>query len=322
MTAPLILALFAAAATFFGPRHLLRAGWVLGSPTWGIWAWQALTLATMLSVALIGLTLALPVLPVGPQLGALVRTTHLEVVDHYETPAGNWLATTALTASVVLATRAGFMFVRNLRRAARQRRQQLDGLQLIGDPHPGGFMMIEHSLPLVYCLPGRGRAVVVTSGALDALSDRELESVLAHERTHLRARHDVALALSEALNQTFKGLPLFRIAHEQVGILVEMQADDAARDKESRRAMASALVTLGTTVRPTPAPPDTVNSSVTRIHRLTGSPVGVRPRQQAAVGACTLAILVAPLALAVAPAIEATTRDCCHIAIPKGPARN
>lgn len=314
MTAPLILGLFALGAAAAGSRHLAQSRWVMRSPSWGIWAWQALTLAVASSIVLIGVTLALPILPVGPQLSAAVQSTHLDITDHYATPAGNGLALTALAGTLAVVARVIVLVARNLHASAVQRRTQLEGLALVGSPHPAGFTVIEHAAPLVYSLPGRRRAVVVTRGALETLTSRELDSVLAHERLHLRARHDLALALSSALAITFR-LPLFTTAHTQVAILAEMQADDAATDASSRRAMASALLSLGTTPGPNGAAPATVSSAYARIQRLTGTPSVVNNRQRAAVGACTLALLAAPVLLALAPALEASTRDCCHLAL-------
>lgn len=314
MTAPAILALFAVATTLLAPRHLLGARWVPRSPSGGILAWQAVSLAVLSSTILIGLTLALPILPIGAQLTSSVRTGHLDVTDHYATPAGNGLAIFALVATAALLTRVSWLFAGSLRRAALDRRRQIEALRMVGAAHPSGFTVIEHGVPLVYCLPGRHGAVVVTSAALHALSSAEMESVLAHERRHLRARHDLALALSGALARTFVGVSLFRIAHEQVAVLVEMQADDAAQNLTSRQAMATALVTLGTTVRPAVATGDSPGSAVSRVRRLAGARSHVPTRQWAAVGFGTLALMAAPVGLALTPALEASARDCCHVA--------
>ncbi|PUA80778.1 M56 family metallopeptidase [Nocardioides currus] len=314
MTAPLVLALFVLATAWAAPRHLLVARWVQRAPTLGIVVWQAVTLTVLLSTLLIGLTLALPILPVGPQLTSVMGTGHLDVTDHYATPAGNGLAVLALVGVVALALRSTYFLMTALRRASRQRRMQLAGLQLVGAPHPAGFTVIDHDVPLVYCLPGRQRAVVVTRGALDALTPDELESVLAHERTHLRARHDLALALSAALARTAGRVSLFRTAHEQITTLIEMQADDAARGRDARRAMATALMTLGSTSRPADAGAASTESAAPRIRRLINAAPLTGARQRCAVALGAVALLAAPVGLALSPALEASTNDCCHVA--------
>lgn len=319
MTAPLVLALFALATASLAPRCLVGARWVLRSPSGGILAWQAVTLAALSSVVLIGVSLALPLLPVGPQLARLVRTTHLDVTEHYETPAGNGLAALALISAAVVLGRVMWLFGASLRRARLDRRRQVEALHMVGTPHPAGFTVIDHAVPLVYCLPGRHGAVVVTAAAQEALSAEELESVLAHERRHLRARHDLALAMSGALARTFVGVPLFRTAHEQVAILIEMQADDAAQNLASRRAMATALLTLGATVRPVDTSAGEPGSALSRVRRLAAAQGPAPARHRVAVGFGALALVAAPLGLALSPALEASARDCCHLALPVEP---
>ncbi len=325
MTAPLVLALFALATATLAPRYLVAARWVVRSPSGGILAWQAVSVAVASSTILIGLTLALPILPVGAQLTSLARTTHLDVTDHYATPAGNGLAFLALLAAAAMTARVVVLFALALRRASRERRAQHEALRLVGTPSPEGYTVIDHAMPLVYCLPGRHRTVVVTSAALAALTAEELDSVLAHERGHLRARHDLALIVSGALARAFAGIAVFRTAHQQIAVLAEMQADDSARNWLSRRAMATALVTLGATGAATPRPlpsGTTATGSVTsRVGRLIGAPGRVLPRHRAAVALGVLALLAAPLALALSPALEASARDCCHVALPSEPVR-
>lgn len=319
MTAPLVLALFALTTAFIAPRHLLSAKWVVRSPSGAIVAWQAASLAVALSTVLVGLTLALPILPIGPQLTSLVRTTHLDVIDHYATPAGNGLAVVALVAAAALTTRVSVLLALSLRRAAKDRQVQMEALRLVGTPHPSGYTVIEHAMPLVYCLPGRHRTVVLTSAALAALSPEELKSVLAHERSHLRARHDLALTLSAALARAFPRVSLFQIAHQQIGVLAEMQADDAAQNLVSRRAMATALVALGTagaTTSPMPSVKAPAGSTTSRVRRLVGVEGRIPPLQRAVVGFGALALVMAPVALALSPALEASARDCCHVVIP------
>lgn len=313
MSAPLVLAVFAMLTASVSRRHLLTARWVERSPSWGIWAWQAASLAVALATLLIGVTLALPVLPVRSSLMEVLQTAHLDATEHYRTPAGNGLAIIALIASVLLAGRVLTVFGASLRSAVRLRSQHQAALALVGSVQVGGFTVVEHTLPLVYSLPGRRRTVVVTRAALNALSDQELQSVLAHERTHLRLRHDLALAFAEALARAFSVVPFFQIAHRQVSLLVEMQADDAARDSTSRHAMARALQAL----QPTGAP--TAGSA--RVRRLADTVKPAQIHHRLAIGTTTIVLLATPVTLALLPAVEASTHACCHEALPQAPRR-
>ncbi|MER6357216.1 M56 family metallopeptidase [Streptomyces sp. NPDC001634] len=139
---------------------------------------------------------------------------------------GDALVLTA-TASVVLLPIG--CLARCGRRACRARRRRLDLLALVGQRAPEyGTTIVEHGVPAVYCLSGRGARVVVTRGALDVLSETQLRAVLEHERAHIVGRHHLLRVLAEAFSRTFRGLPLGRHAKERTFLLLEMIADDRA----------------------------------------------------------------------------------------------
>lgn len=312
MIAPLILVAFAAIAGLVGGRLLLRVSWVHTSPHWGIWAWQALSMAVAGAIVLVPVTLAIPLLPVSSSAAQFLQTTSFHLMEHYSTPAGGWLALAALGVALCLLVRIVWLASSIVHRAVRARRAQLDLLTLVGQDHPAGFVLVEHGTPFVYCLPGRRRRVVVTSGALELLTVRELTVVLAHERTHLRARHDIALALSQLLARTFVPIPLFRRAHDEISALIEMQADDAARAFGDRTALAQALVTLSLEGAQRPAHASTHSVALARIRRLTSSPHRpMRLPQSISIAMATAVLISAPLGLALAPAVEAATQHCC-----------
>jgi Zn-dependent protease with chaperone function len=312
MIAPLILVAFAAIAGLVGGRLLLRVSWVHTSPHWGIWAWQALSMAVAGAIVLVPVTLAIPLLPISSSAAQILQTTSFHLIEHYSTPAGGWLALAALATALGTLARIVWLASSTLHRAAHARRAQLDALTLVGQNHPAGFVLVEHSTPFVYCLPGRRRRVVVTSRALELLTMRELAVVLAHERTHLRLRHDLALALSEALARTFVLIPLFRRAHDEITALIEMQADDAAQAAGDRTALARALVTLSLEGARRPAHAATHPVSLARIRRLTTSPHRpMRLPQSVSIAMATAVLISAPLGLALAPAVEAATQHCC-----------
>lgn len=98
-------------------------------------------------------------------------------------------------------------------------------MTLLAAPSLATAAVIDHAVPAAYCLPGRGRRIVLTSAALTALSDDELNAVLAHERAHLSGRHHLVVAFADGLSRAFPNVPLFRRAQEQVGRLVEMLAE-------------------------------------------------------------------------------------------------
>ena len=312
MTAPAALVAFALAVQVVGVRLLPRTPWTRLSPRWGIWAWQAVTLTAWSALILAGVALEAPVLPIATHLAQAVRTTPFEVTEHYSTPAGESLALLALAITTVAVTATVVSFLNNVVQSARRRRQQIDALTLVGTPHAAGFTLLESSTPIVYCLPGRHHTVVITRAALEVLSTDELQSVLAHERRHLRERHDLAMAWSDALARVFGRLSVFRVAQQEIGMLVEMQADDAASSLSDRRSMARALLALQNR---SGAPAGVAFSGIgtaVRVRRLVdweSSPM--RWQQRLAIGAASAALMAMPVALALAPAVEAAARGCC-----------
>lgn len=321
MLAPLVLLAFVALAATLGPRLLIRAAWVRRAPGWGVLAWQGLTVSLVAAIALVTATLALPLARPAELVARAAGASPAEVVEHYQTPAGPWLAYAAALAATALAARLLWLAAATLTRASRERRGQLDLLGLVGREHPGGFVVVDHPQPMVYCLPGRGSRIVVTSAATELLSEHELGLVLAHERAHLRARHDLAIALADILRRALGPIRVFRVAHEQVAMLVEMQADDAATD---RRGLAGALVRLGThpgthpgthsgTAQPAPRLAAGDVAAVVRVERLAAPLTSGRPwarRQSAVVTGAILALLATPAALAVTPLIEMVVTGC------------
>ncbi len=94
--------------------------------------------------------------------------------------------------------------VRSLSRVRRTRAEQQELLRLVGRPHPEGFTVVDHDEPAVYCLPGRARTVVVTSGR-SPCSRPASADWSSDELRHLRGRHHRALAWSDALARSFDG---------------------------------------------------------------------------------------------------------------------
>ena len=69
---------------------------------------------------------------------------------------------------------------------------------------PPDVRVLDHEVPLAYCLPGRRTSrVVVSAGTLGLLAGDEVDAVLAHERAHLRARHDLVLEAFDVLHRAF-----------------------------------------------------------------------------------------------------------------------
>ena len=92
-------------------------------------------------------------------------------------------------------------------------------------PGTGQVVVLEDAAADAYTLPGWPGRVVITQGMLSALSGREREVLLAHERAHAVGAHYLftsAARLAAAAN------PLLRPVATEVGYAVERWADERA----------------------------------------------------------------------------------------------
>jgi beta-lactamase regulating signal transducer with metallopeptidase domain len=210
-----------------GPALLARAPRLRAAPRAVMTLWQAVAVAAVL--AALGATLAVFTgTGLGPGRGAAERA----------------VAGAALLLTLVVLVRlvlTGHRVGTRLRSTRRRHRQLVDLLASDGD----GFVVVEGDVPVAYCLPGlaHGR-VVVSRGALTRLPPDGLEAVLAHERAHLLARHDLVLEAFTVLHRAFPRWVSSGRALSEVRLLVEVLADAAARRRCGPVPLARALVAL------------------------------------------------------------------------------
>jgi Zn-dependent protease with chaperone function len=203
--------------------------------------------------------------------------------------------------AAAVAGRVAWAYGSVLAGARRRRSVHDDVLAVIARPGPAADVrIIDGDRPAVYCLPGR-RRIVLTTGALTRLDDRELAAVLAHERAHLSGRHHIVLALAAALQRAFPFARIFRLAARQVAYLVEIAADDAAVRRAPRLTVASALLAVATAGVPAGALGAGGSAAAQRIQRLINPP----PQPSRAARAVTYAALTATAAPAAAVLVGA-----------------
>jgi hypothetical protein len=153
-----------------------------------------------------------------------------------------------LAAGLALLTLLWWVLLAALAAALQARRRQRELLTLLahGDPKVPGALVVDHPSAAAYCLPGLRSRIVVSVGTLELLGRRELAAVLAHERAHLRERHDLVLLPFTALRRAFPRSATCTDALSSVALLVEMLADDRALRGRPARELVSALVRFGT----------------------------------------------------------------------------
>jgi hypothetical protein len=128
---------------------------------------------------------------------------------------------------------------------ARRRQRTLLSLLAHGDPKVPGALVVDYPAAAAYCVPGLRSRIVISAGALALLDQAELAAVLAHERAHLRERHDLVVLPFTALRRAFPRSASARRAHAAVALLVEMLADDHALRHRPARELVTALIRVG-----------------------------------------------------------------------------
>lgn len=315
MTIGAVLLVYAVAVGWLGP---CPRGWLDRAPRLGAAVLLASSWSVLTSLALVGITLAVPATALSGGLSQLLGACVLRLRDAYATPGGGAVAGAGLTLSAVIVCRVAWAAGQALHdRRAEHRRQHL--LIALTVPHAAppavdrAAVVVDHPRPAAYCLSGRQPTVVVTSGAVDLLTDAQLDAVLAHERAHLAARHHRRLAAAAVASRSLPELPLLREVGERVHRLLEMHADQIAADDHDPATLASALVAVASggaspapTARTAGLAADGADTTA-RIRRLLLPPAPLsRPHRVLARGLAT-ALLTAPLVLALAPGAIAAT---------------
>jgi Zn-dependent protease with chaperone function len=247
MTAVLLLAAVAAACVQ-ASAVLAVAGWPRRAPAAAIMLWQAIGLSWGLAT-------------VGTLIGLGTATRRSGVAGSALSQLASFLERRGpgpfgmLAAARLISMAAGLVLLSLLVRVllsaaaaalrARQRQRLLLSLLAHGDPKVPGALVVDYPAAAAYCLPGLRSAIVISAGTLDLLDTDELAAVLAHERAHLRRRHDLVLLPFIALLHGFRWAPVAREAHRAVALLVEMHADDRALRHRPARELATALLRVG-----------------------------------------------------------------------------
>lgn len=261
MTAVALTVLLVATLAFtalLGPRALRRAAPALvHAPrtaaallTGGVLAWvlTALALGPLMAWTLSGPALL-------PEDAAEVCRRCLAAANPFAAahvdaavPAIVFLALPAL--GTVLLASAAVLETRRRRRATartgRRLRERAEPRTVLGHR----VLVIDDPRPFALTLPRRHGGVMVSTGALDALTPKELSAVLAHEHAHLRQRHHLLIAVMAALSRRLRWVPLIAAAAAAINHYLEIAADDAARRHVGTPALAGALLTLGEHAHP------------------------------------------------------------------------
>ncbi|MGH3328963.1 MAG: M56 family metallopeptidase [Streptomycetales bacterium] len=307
MTAGVLLA-WAGLLAVAAPPMLRRAAWTERAPRLGVLTWQAASVSMLGALVLSGVMLAVPASGLSSGYLGLLTNCVMAARALLSSSAGATAACAGILAASAIAVWMSCVSCWHAHQAVRQRRAHGQALSLLGRPARHlGAVVLDHPIPTAYCLPGRDRRIVVSTGALEALDETQLAAVLAHERAHLTWRHHHAIAAATALGAAFPFVPLLRDAATAIPRLIEMAADDTAAHHTDRGTVASALIALA--AAPRGALGAGGPAALTRIRRLL-RPAAPLPR------AVALAALTTALALITAPPALALTATSLADALP------
>ncbi|WP_067689586.1 M56 family metallopeptidase [Nocardia jejuensis] len=292
VTAPVFagLALFLAGPA---PALLSRATWPYRSPRAALVLWQAIALAAVLSAFGSGLAIASRLLVPGSD--GRPTTTPSKEIDALGLPI--WLAlVTVFALTLLIGARLIWSVVRvgiHTRRRRAHHRMLVDLLdQSAVQRSSADIRVLASTEPIAYCLPGLRRRVVLSQGTVTNLTDEELTAIVSHERSHLRARHDLVLEAFTAAHEAFPRVVRSKSALDSVKLLIELLADDSAVKVTGPTPLARALVACCNSTAPQGAMAVGGPTTLIRIQRLAG-PIGdLRIASVAYLAA--LAILVVP----------------------------
>ena len=150
------------------------------------------------------------------------------------------------------------------------RRTQRNVVDVVASRSEGSLRVVDHPGRSAYCLPGLRSRVVLTSGAVAALSEEELAAVLAHEQAHAGGRHDLMLEFFTVLHRTVPAPVRSDAALREVQLLIELLADRQAARRVGPAPLGRALATMAGSA----APPASLGSSggpedlIARVHAL------------------------------------------------------
>jgi len=205
------------------------------APRAALVVWQSTTVGAVLA-ALFAAPAALPYV-IGPTAALADNATQIAVA----------VAVSGLIAGRLIVS--GHRVGTRLRAHRRRHRRLVDLLAVpVGadGSHAAHMRVIEHPTPTAYCVPGMRRRVVLTQGTLDSLPEDQLVAVLAHERAHLRARHDLILEFFTVIHEAVPSWFRCEMAMHEVKLLIEVLADRAAVRATGVVSTARAIVGMAT----------------------------------------------------------------------------
>lgn len=235
---PVALVLLALLMGGVWPRLMAQQTQFRFSPRAALLAWQGVALGAIIS-ALGAAPAALPLFSDG---GALSEQWLLLIV-----------AGSVSGIVLVLLLRSGHRVGTRLRVLRAEHLALVDLIAAEPDSRDETLRVLAHPMPTAYCIPGRRSRVVLSEGALQQLKTAELDAVLAHERAHLEARHDLLLEFFTVVHEAVPAPIRVPAALDEVRLLIEVLADRVAIREAGQVHTARALFAIASGRAPSEA---------------------------------------------------------------------
>lgn len=234
------------------PRALRRRAWIDRVPGVAVAIWLSAMLSVVVALAG-GVALAVAAIVRSPTARhvldeCIASLCSVALGDHGS--ATRWAVGGAVVLAGVGVVTAAVSAGRALVGLCARTRAHVAAAGVLGQPDARlGALVVDVPEKVVYAVGGRCRAIVVSRAAVQALSDQELDVVLAHERAHLTGHHHLVLNVARVLATAVPSSRLFSTGLAELARLVEMCADDAAVRGRDVRDLITAMLALSSTAR-------------------------------------------------------------------------
>ncbi|MGO2051755.1 M56 family metallopeptidase [Glutamicibacter sp. 287] len=297
------------------PLALSKAKWTARAPVAAVLLWQAIALGGGLSM--IGSMLVWGLTPLGNDLISALHASWLLVTGDPSIKYPGVVHLFALSTALLFAFHLVLTLVRASWRTTLQRARHRQLLRLLSNPSQTrpNTLVLDHDLPVAYCVPGfNGSVTVLSKGLLTQLSPEEQRAVISHENSHLDQRHDLLILAFTAWHEALPWLPTSRLSLDAVRQLIEMLADDKALEVVDRPVLLRAIVSVASSIASVGAPKDASSGATGEVVGMPGGEVSSRRLQRLlspvaplnrlqnfVVLSCTVLLLVCPTVLLIAP---------------------
>ncbi|MBQ7808930.1 M56 family metallopeptidase, partial [Rhodococcus sp. (in: high G+C Gram-positive bacteria)] len=208
------------------PALLSRSTWPYRAPRAALVLWQAVAIAAVLSAFSSGLAIASQLLV--PGTDGRPTTAPTAEIDALGLPL--WILYVVVFAlTLLIGAKLIFSIIQVAVRTRRRRARHRVLVDLLDDcampasvERTPDLRVLDVDEPIAYCLPGLRQRVVLSQGTLQNLDHAEVKAILTHERSHLRARHDLVLEAFTAVNHAFPRFVRSKSALGSVQLLVEL----------------------------------------------------------------------------------------------------